>query len=552
MADEKMTTQSDIEASDLLAASGKTPEVIERRKSTQRRAKFDRRRKVKRNVGMEISPQGITLAVIERKDEASSRQLITHYEPFPEDSGPLRGDWTDPALAETISKLVAKYQLAGNAVTVGLGGSACMTRVMMGENEDVDNDVRELTERARRYMGMGRGEKVCCHTEQRLDAKRKRVWVTVAKRSAVDAVASAVANAGLRLGRLEHTMVVLCRVLNAHRIDQDEPVLLVSDQSGRLELGISYQGRLLLDYRPAISNSDESEDVVLRRHIKCLRRYLQAKMSQSTAVLSKVFVSGGTAVQMLDNEQLQSSEDLQLRSFPFDSLLDGLSSTIDQVDESPGGIAAIWLARDEQPGATNHVTNDLMSTLRPSGRTPWLQLLKTTWPVSAAALLACVLSVFGRLEERAADRIQQQVDVLSPDHVEAARLRFVLQEHIQFDQQTNKLARQLPSPHWTRIVFKSGSLMPDGMWLESVRIDHRSIINISGASFTDEAIYEYINQLKSSGLFARVSLDSTNAIRVESGPAFRFEITAEAVKTKVPAAESQNVASASGREHIHG
>ena len=178
---------------DLLNAADRQPAILERRQSSKRRVKRDRRRGIRRSVGLDISPSGIAIAVLEKSGEDA--KLIVQRITFPADSGPTRGDWNDSTLLDSLTEIAAKYNLGGQAVSVGLGGTPCVTRVVAGDNDHVDNEITELAGRTQRYIGMGLGEKVSCETSTPIDAKRKRVCVTIAMREVVDAVANAIDSA---------------------------------------------------------------------------------------------------------------------------------------------------------------------------------------------------------------------------------------------------------------------------------------------------------------------------------------------------------------------
>ncbi|MGB7345751.1 MAG: PilN domain-containing protein [Pirellulaceae bacterium] len=537
-------------ASDLLRAAEKQSVPLERRRSPKQKVKRDRRRGVTRRVGLEISPSGIACAIVELSEDGNTRRLIVERIAFPPQSGPPNGDWSDGTLRELLCDLAVKYQLAGQPVAVGMGGDPCVTRVVAGANDDVESEVAELTGRTHRYIGMGRGEKVCCETTTRIDAKRKRSWVTVAMRNVVDEIASAIQAAGMRLAHMEHTMLVLCQILSAYEKDSTEPVLLIVDELGRMDLGISYRGQLLLDYRPAMPDKSVSEGSIVQRHIKCLRRYIWSQMPDLQADLSTVFVTGVEMNRSSLDKSIDDHSSLHRSSFPLKELCEGFE-VVGQVSEDPGQLAAIGLARQANPehGVVDS-RNNLMSTLRASNRIAWLPLLKNAWPIAAAILFAIVLTALGKQERNIASHTKQEIESLFVLKSEVQRARFVLDGHLQRDRQIETIWSQVDDPKWAQLIWQTGNVLPQGMWLNSVRIQRDGMTHIVGGSFTDEAIYAYTQELKATGMFARVALASTSSTRVANGPATSFEIIAQF--NKPGQQENNSFANASNRSISRG
>ncbi|QEF98750.1 Fimbrial assembly protein (PilN) [Stieleria maiorica] len=524
--------------SDLIKAIDRQPATVERRQAPRRRVRRDRRKGVSRTVGMHVSPSGIAIAVVEQSGDQSN--LIVQQIRFPDDSGPRHGDWSDNTLADALNELASRYNLGGQAVTVGLGGNPCVTRVVAGDNEEVDHEIRELTHRTQRYIGMGLGNKVSCQTTNRIDAKRKRVCVTIAIRQMVDAIAAAIQSAGMRLAHLEHSMLVLCRILHAYEKDSQEPVLFMVEELGRVDLGISYQGRLLLDYRPAIPEASATHGSIVQRHLKCLRRYIHAQLPNASADLSTLFVTQKPSDHKSHGQGLDESSVLRRQRFPMHQLCEGLQ-VHGELTEDSGMIAAIGLARLNNDARFAEETNDLVSTLRTGRRVQWIPLLRYTWPFTLAASIALALFLTGQHASRQAERTEAKIETLTEQNAQGNRIRLMLQRRMQRTEQIDALAAGLPRRDWTDVLMTAGQCLPDGAWLESVRIENDSTVRIAGASHSGESVYAYIDRLKRTGMFSQVALESTSATRNSVGPQYRFHVSAM-VENQTPSADSKRVA----------
>ncbi|WP_145419259.1 PilN domain-containing protein [Planctomycetes bacterium K23_9] len=512
-------------ARDLLDAANLEGATIERRRSPRQKVRRDRRKGVERSVAMEISPSGIALVIVETNAEQQTSKMIIDRVRFPRDCGPSLGNWTDRTLSETLCEIAAKHQLSGQAVKICLGGAPCVTRVVVGANDDVDSEVADLKERTDRYIGMGRGEKVSCETSARIDAKRKRVWVTVAVRVVVDAIAEAIRSAGMRLAHMEHTMLVLCQILHDYEKDTTEPVLLIVDELGRMDLGISYAGQLLLDYRPAMPDRSVAEGAIVQRHIKCLRRYIWSQMPDIDASLSNIFVTGTESERAALYKSLDDQQELHRHHFPLQELCAGFEIE-GEVSEDPGVMAAIGLARSSAESIAG-TRNNLVSTLVANYRIPWKSVFRSTWPIAASIVLALVLALSANHHRKVATQIEHQIDHLSSTDTEVRRMRFLIDQHRHRNAQVESIERNIHDPRWAHVLWETGALLPHGAWLDSVHINHSGETHIVGASFTSEAIYDYIDQLKATGVYDSVVLDATSLSRVGNGPAYRFEISAQ-------------------------
>ena len=87
---------------------------------------------------------------------------------------------------------------------------------------------------------------------------------------------------------------------------------------------------------------------------------------------------------------------------------------------------------------------------------------------------------------------------------------------------------------WNEVLKFAGRALPQGTWLKALSVDPGNTVVISGASFTDDAIYDYVNRLRESKMFLHVTLGATKTVRLRSGPAYEFEISTTAVIQPTP------------------
>ncbi|MCA9125981.1 MAG: PilN domain-containing protein [Planctomycetales bacterium] len=517
---------------DLVAATDRVSAIVERRSSKSTwRLGSDRRKNAALSVGLEISPAGVALAVVRHDQATGIKQLTTDYTEFEPTSGPAQGNWTTDELSKALISLSEKHRLIGQAVHVGLGGEPCVTRQSFGENEQVNDDVAELTERTHRYLSLGRGEKVCCYAERQIDAKRKRTWVTVAHRGFIEAVAQAVESAGLRLARMEHTLSTICEAIGATGRDQQQPVLIVAKGSGRPEMAVSFQGQLILDYRPpraALGEGmvDLSGIAAIGKHIKCVSRFAQSQLPRGSNEIREICLPGVPAVSANEIDNVKRMHGLMPIPLSTSILCDDLVAEQD-ILEHVEIFASVWLARrsmrENAPLAAN-----LMHSLSSNAKLSASLYVKTLWPLAACLLLVCGLYVASHFKNNSLLEAEAKLESLQPQRLEVQRLRRLLMDNRENIRQVKSLQRTVRPVAWNDILKFTGRALPSGTWLKSIRIERDNTVVVSGASFADDAIYEYVNRLRDSRLFELVTLGATKTVRLRSGPAFEFEISTQA------------------------
>lgn len=522
-------------SNDLLVAIDRTPESIERRKETVRRTGKERRKANQLSVGLEISHAGVSLAIV--REDRGQKTLVTDYAPFDNDHVFEKGNWSSQELATILIKLVEKHRLSGQGVVIGLGGKPCVTRALIGDNEEVDANVAELQERSNRYLALGMGDKVSCYAENPINAKRKRAWVTIAHRGFVELIADAVSKAGLRLVKMEHTLTVLCQLVGQQKLDVQRPVLIVSTGYRGSYMALSYQGRLLLDYRPPACYEAEACNInswaeAVKTHIKCIRRFLQNQLNGEQVTLNQIIVPGRRSIPDRTTSELRDRYDLETSGLPITELTKEFRCDSSLL-ESPEMLAAIWLASDRSSSEAQNTVN-LVDTLHEKQSLSFGSLVQLLWPIAAALLLLASGFGWNWYDLKRFEQVERQIAELEPSRLEASRLRLELTKATEANREVEKIRKLVRKTSWPHFIYQAGKLLPEGAWLESIQIDRTSRAIVVGASFTDDGIYDYVGRLNQSPKFDHVTLRSTESIRANGGPAYRFEIVADILAEPKP------------------
>lgn len=458
------------------------------------------------------------------KDEVGKTKVTTDFRPFPTD----KRLWTLESLVQPLQDLVTSHRLQGQTVFVALGSEACVTRTLSGTNEDVDSGYKELLERSNHFLALGQGNRVHCHSELNLDAKRKRAWVTIAQYSIIEAVSQAVEQVRLRLGKIEHSTVALCQVIGQAGLDASQPVLLVLTNSQVASLVLSFNGQLILDYRPA-SVTHETCQIdhwceSIRKHQKCLQRYLSSQLPRQRDRLETLCLPGANWSPLgMAAKKVQALE-LKLEGLPISQV--DAQLIVNEAYPTAEMLAAIWMARSVSTQATDSTpTADLYKSFRPDIQLTPGVLLKAFWPVAAALLLAACMYGEVTRQNWALHRAEATQEQQSALRMELQRLDQENSGHKDLLAKAAVLKAKLKPPTADHALKLLGRSLAQGMWLRQVAIMPNGQLQISGTSYSNEGIYEYLATLKSTGTLHNATLLSTRSVRFDAGDAFEFELS---------------------------
>ena len=569
----------------------------------------DRRGLPKRSAGLELSPAGLSLAVTVRDGKAPNADgaddptgfgrfagtTACRFRPWPAGRGPTEPGFSREVLAEAFAAAVtalgpaAGGSLSGVPVEIALGGALCVTRVLSGSNGEADREARDLADRAARYLGLGRGEKTCVTAAQPLDARRKRVRVTVAPRAVAAAALAVCADAGLRPGRIEHTLSTLSAALHARGADGDRPVLLLAADGvrsgpggGRLDVAVAHRGRLLLDYRPAggdaaaagpgAGDAPDGGDVLLR-HLKRIRRYVAGELrgepgaaefdppefdddgfdgargdrpAGGGAEPTRVYLTGVPTETARLRADLAGRRDLALIPHPLPAGVNFAAATATGPDPGaadwardgvpPGPLAAVLLAcgaATEDPEEGRAPRGDLSAAVRPPGGLPWRKLAVAAWPVALTLVLSAGLWAAAWHAGRGLDAARDAVAAADADRLFADRLRRELAAADELDRRGAALAAADGRAAWVPALAGVGRALverpgePRRAWLEAFRLDGAGAVRITGGSHTADQALEFADRLREAPGFGRVRLTGSEPVRHRTGPGVRFEVAAE-------------------------
>ncbi len=87
-----------------------------------------------------------------------------------------------------------------------------------------------------------------------------------------------------------------------------------------------------------------------------------------------------------------------------------------------------------------------------------------------------------------------------------------------------ELEHRLPQPNWGRLLTRIAQSMPDDVWLERLACADAKTALLSGASYADGGIYDFVGYLQKVPGIREIALQSTGAGRSASGPTTSFDL----------------------------
>jgi Tfp pilus assembly protein PilN len=499
--------------------------VKDRRQQNERRFGSERRRQSEARCAIfEVCRSMLHLALIARgSGSEGTDKVLTRSIRWRNEASSLHTERGVEELSEAFRTLVADERLAGARVLIALGGEYCVTRVITGPTEEVRREFAELEERSLRYLTLGPGPKTLAGDFQQLDARHQHALLAVANQRTLDLLMNIADSVNLHIESIEPSLLALCRSQAHLRNACPEASLLIQLDEDVAELGICHNGRLLLDYRPGgHTNADNVADVVAL-HISRLQRYLERYHSYLDAPLRHVYLAGDAAGVARATAKFEALGVFEVHVLePND-----LDMPWQHVDQVPGTdlAATLGTAMAIYSDATGQQGPNLIESALAQKRAPLRPILvRSLLPIAAVLLVGVALGLLRFNQCRQMAGLRTELDTLTPACVRATELRLKLTAADGKLQQLHALANQLPKAEWHQVLGRIGQSMPDDVWLDRLTVGDGQSAALSGASYTDNGVYDFVGYLKQVPGVADIALESTGVGQSPTGPTTNFEL----------------------------
>ncbi len=444
------------------------------------------------------------------------------------------------ALHATLQTLVKQEGISREAIHVSLHNRMCITRVVTGNRQQVEAQQAEIAENSQHYLQLGLGEKLIGHTTVPIDESRQHGQVAIIKRGVIETIDGAIGQVGLQLASLDGALTCVCRLAGVAEIDRS-PLLLIWLGSTGAEIGISYKGRLQLNYHSRECTDLETTAATIGKHLKRLRRFCDRyRQVEGQSDLKRVLVltPNGEAerfrglLEKYDFEHIYTLDDLA--ATPLGQKLGGQSLYSAGAASALGGLL-VHLEPNMLP-ATNVYQKYLSSKPRSLSKI----VFRDGWPLLAsAAMLLCMLGgswLLGHLVrsgEAQNDSLVSNFDLERQQLLELDRLRKVLREY-------ERLEEKVTSHSIRDIVTRVAQCLPEECRLDWCGFDSQSVLVLKGTMLQGDQTYEILKALRDLPVISEVSLESVGNSSNQGKNATLFEIhcaiAAQPAKSTKPAA----------------
>ena len=474
-------------------------------------------------VAIEIRHSTLVMARIEPAGADAARRVHTRSVRWREKANSLYGEQGVRELTAALRTLVVEEKLAGTPVALTLNGDYCVIRVVTGSTERVRRELALLEERSELYLSLGTGRKSLATSIYELDARHQHALLAVTNGKTLQAIVQIAADVGLAVTLVEPSLVALCRLLGHTGRDAEEPVLIIAFGKNGVELGISHQGQLLLDYRPGGRTAHGDVADIVLRHLARLRRYCDRYYRYAQGKLSRVYLCG--AADLVESALARFQQQDELTAEVLDPA--GIDPKWKFTEASPDSILCAALgtcvpsiSSRETSGGPNLIEQVHAEASRPTVA----QFCRAFWPVVAAMLVAFGLFAVDRYEQSRCTRLTAALEACEPDVAELWRLR---REMIQADVKIahlESLARADRGPSWETLLSTVAQCMPKDLWMDKITAGSDGQVTLNGSSYAEATIYEFVGYLESAPAWSQVALEGTWPAAGRMGRTTKFDI----------------------------
>jgi len=471
----------------------------------------------------EICRSTLHLALVVSGSDGAPSNVKTRSVRWRREPTSLNSDAGVQELTDAFRTLASEERLTGATARIALSGEFCVTRVVTGPIDDVRRECSDLEQRSHRYLTLGPGQKVIAASVDELDARHQHALLTVANQRTLDTLLEIGDALGLHIETIEPSLVALSRTQACLRNGCRDACLVIQLDDGGAELGICHAGRLLLDYRPGGHADASNVANILAQHLTRVQRYLERNHTDLKTPVRQVYLAGDASQVALAEQQFKRFGQFQV------SALDPGQLTMNwQYTSSVPGpeiAAALGSAMRGDPNGGNCHSPNLLEEMLAQSRKPLRPILiRGLMPVAAVVVVAmCLFALYAR-ERIGMDSLRTQIAKLEPVRARGDELRRTLMAADAKLTELSALEHRLPKPNWSQLLTRIAQSMPDDVWLERLTCADARTAVLSGASYADSGIYDFVGYLEHVPDIREIALQGTGVGRSVKGPTTSFDL----------------------------
>lgn len=466
----------------------------------------------------------LRVAVVIENDNSELPTLQTRTVRWRQEARDLRSEQGQAELTAALKTLVTQERLAGCRVSLAISSTLCVNRATSGASVKVEQEISDLEERSQLYLSLGAGPKTSAVGRKQIDARHEHALVTVANEHTLQLLVKAAETAGLVVGVVESALVALSRLQGQIDSDDDSPVILAQLDEQRFEIGVSRQGQLLLEYRPAATATVTRLGEVVDDHHERLIRFCARQYGVGKMDLSRMWLVGDPDEISATNAKTKTR--LTCGVLPLDRL-DKFWAIEDREGLTAEMGATLGLALRGRSDDTG-VSPNLMDEIHARAKTPIRpMLLRTLAPIAATLIVAASLWAINLEQQVELSTLRAEFNEIRPVQLRGKQLADRLNDTTTEIQHVSQLVACTPKRDINPLVKRLASCLPEDVWLKGFRLLEGNQAAISGASYTEGGVYDFVRYLEAAPDFPAVALRGTGSDQTPQGPATSFEIDLE-------------------------
>ena len=464
---------------------------------------------------LEVGRSHLRLAVVRNREDG--QRVVVDDVRWRGRSTSLLTEQGAEELRIALEQLAAKHDLRGRPLRAAISGDLCVSRIVIGDEQRVEQELEGFESRSQRYLTLGHGRKIHAVRIDHGDSQSYYGTLGVANRRTVKAIQSAADAAGLQLEGIEPSIVSISRLVGREK-DEGAPVLLACLDGDGLEFGVCQQGRTVAQFRPTKGYRPEQLPLATSLHFPRLKR----QCSHSLGVgkendLQLMLLVGSTHrveraaahLTPVETSLLKLSVDA-LDPMANEGLLDHRSvQHVDDEEPVDGRYAAVLgltcLESEEAFGP------NMLVALDDDNRDGWMTKLRRHWAAAAIAIVAIGFQMAGyyishevvRLQE-----VQQGAQGVQGRLASARQETALLKKRIARFESLDMARRRRAMGH---LAEQIGMCLPETLWLTDLQADYQGVVSLRGVSQLEAAIYETVELLRDSPALSQLTINKTTA-----------------------------------------
>jgi hypothetical protein len=315
--------------------------------------------------------------------------------------------------------------------------------------------------------------------------------------------------------------------------DNTAPAIIIEPNDRGIDLGISYRGQLLFDYRPGGVGSRETIVQIVEQHLERIQRYCSRFFRFAGGQLNRVYLVGNpedveqVRYQFMSSRRLTAEVINPTTTCGEWSFSDALVANPFYV--APLGSALVDAERLKLPPDERGFP-DLMDAVRSGTRTPlWPLVRQHLWPVAAAGILGAIVYSGAFVKHTQAGSVEDKLATIEAESGSASMMRLEM-EHLgiraQYLKQLDVELKALPVDELLAQVGKAKNNL--AVCLDDVLISQDGTIVIGGRADTNDVMHQFDAGLKSIPLLRGPRIESALPITLPtSDDGVKFMIKAK-------------------------